>query len=387
MDRNMSPKSVRVPRIPIKFNSYECKKLSGFCPGCRKVVKDGDKGVVCEPCIAYWHYKCANVTQEQIETVWKEKFVCEAHRLTLECAGSANERTEISSSTTNNEEDVVLTNIKINSYSIDKLSKIKFKINNMENKPFLEEKACNRQHTITLNSVTYQILVGNFIGFGERLGVNPKRIDKTGENVQDQYEMNINNNIPVSVTYFHTTNNILVQLKSEKGLRGAKKISKTNERIVHLRSFVNNNLANLVKSIEKDSHYPAMKDDMKAMLEELLEATQQEQQGNGHLKLMMSTENQNMTPYKQLPQTPTSMKTPTPIQTLTPMKTPTSMNALENVSEGACGGRISSPSKLSPTKSPGRKKGKKCNDDCESTRCRLNERISALERERTALKN
>ena len=63
-------KSCRLSRIPAKLKNYECK-LSGHCPGCRAPVNNGDKGVVCEKCKAYWHYDCANVTQKEPDTVWK----------------------------------------------------------------------------------------------------------------------------------------------------------------------------------------------------------------------------------------------------------------------------------------------------------------------------
>ena len=70
-------------RIPLKLTSdFVCDKLSGHCPGCRDPVEHGEQGVVCEECKAYWHYRCANVTQNEIDTVWKEDFLCETHRQT-----------------------------------------------------------------------------------------------------------------------------------------------------------------------------------------------------------------------------------------------------------------------------------------------------------------
>ena len=63
-ENNAAAKSCRLIRAPSKLRNYDCtNKLSGHCPGCRTFVKDGEKGVVCERCKAYWHYTCANVTR------------------------------------------------------------------------------------------------------------------------------------------------------------------------------------------------------------------------------------------------------------------------------------------------------------------------------------
>ena len=65
-----SQRSRRMVKIPLKLSSYDVT-LSGHCPGCRAFVNE--RGVVCEHCRAYWHYKCANVTQEQIDTIEEEE--------------------------------------------------------------------------------------------------------------------------------------------------------------------------------------------------------------------------------------------------------------------------------------------------------------------------
>ena len=81
----------------------------------------------------------------------------------------------------------------------------------------ISPKKCKRQHTIQVNSATYQIIMLNLTRFGSFLGgLTIKRADKDkdGQNVQIQYYLDINGNIPVSVTCYHTTNNILIQLRS-----------------------------------------------------------------------------------------------------------------------------------------------------------------------------
>ena len=37
-------------------------------------------GIVCETCDAYWHYVCAELTQEEIDVKWKDEFYCKLHR-------------------------------------------------------------------------------------------------------------------------------------------------------------------------------------------------------------------------------------------------------------------------------------------------------------------
>ena len=58
-----SQRSRRMVKIPRKLSNYDVNNNpSGHCPGCRGFVNE--IGVVCEQCRAYWHYECANVTQE-----------------------------------------------------------------------------------------------------------------------------------------------------------------------------------------------------------------------------------------------------------------------------------------------------------------------------------
>ena len=356
---NTAAKTCRVSRAPQKLDSFVCNKLSERCPGCRASVKDGEDGVVCEKCKAYWHYGCAKVTQEEIDNQWKEEFVCEAHRVDSQKSVSfskvlGNNTSQSISGNSGDEE--VLVNIKINTYAIDKLGLIKFKLNKMDTKTEINEKACQRQHTIKVNSATYQILVENFVSFGDRLGVKPKRhdIDSKGDCTQDQYEMSLGNSIPVSVTYYHTTNNIMVQLKADKELKGAKKAAKTTERIQQLRHFVNDNLRVLINEIENDNRYATLKIQMTSTLKELLSNYQD---GDGF---------QDCIPQGR------SQETESEDLKLSPQK---SIGA--NTGSGSVAG--------SPSKTPRRKGGKRCNEDCDKVRASLNQRVSSLEKERIKL--
>ena len=321
----------------------------------RVYVDNGEKGVVCELCNAYWHYECAKVTQEEIDTIWKEQFVCEMHRQPTK--GVALSKTSDSTAHSINDNRIggnpVLVNIKINSYAINKTSLIKFKLNNMESQVNIKEKACQRQHTIKTNSVTYQILVENFISFGDRLGVKPKRhdIDKKGDSTQDQYEMSLGNCVPVSVTYYHTTNNILVQLKADKEQKGAKKATKTAERIQQLRDFVGNHLTVLINQIESDSRYESLKIQMDANLRSLLEDSQQNSPnplGDSRLITEINRGAENSSPVKVI--------------------------EANSCRDGN-----------SPSKSPRKKNGKRCNDECDRLRTALNLRVSTLTKDKMEL--
>ena len=53
--------------------------LSSICPGCATKVKKGSKGVVCESCLAYWHYPCAGVDDKMVKDLGKAGFYCSKH--------------------------------------------------------------------------------------------------------------------------------------------------------------------------------------------------------------------------------------------------------------------------------------------------------------------
>ena len=128
-EKETNAKSIRMTRAPQKLSSFFCDKLSGHCPGCRVFVDNGENGVVCERCNAYWHYECAKVTQEDIDTIWKEEFVCEMHRQPTK--GSALSKMAESKAHSINDNKIgdgnpVLVDIKINSYAMNKISLLRY---------------------------------------------------------------------------------------------------------------------------------------------------------------------------------------------------------------------------------------------------------------------
>ena len=74
-------KRKRVPSKKYANTQFVCEKNpSGCCPGCNLFVKTSDQGVVCFSCEAYWHYGCAGVTEDNIESLGNEEFYCREHR-------------------------------------------------------------------------------------------------------------------------------------------------------------------------------------------------------------------------------------------------------------------------------------------------------------------
>ena len=55
---------------------------SWICPKCNKTVTKKQNGVVCEACIAYWHFGCAGTSEEYVRNMpTNEDFFCPEHRL------------------------------------------------------------------------------------------------------------------------------------------------------------------------------------------------------------------------------------------------------------------------------------------------------------------
>ena len=121
-------RSSRETKVPSKLSDYVCK-VSGTCPRCKTYVES--EGVICKSCQAYWHYGCANVTQEILDNEWKGDFVCEQHRKSLtgiqSTAAEAGCCVDVFVAQDNEEDngEVLRRNIKINPYSLNKLSQIK----------------------------------------------------------------------------------------------------------------------------------------------------------------------------------------------------------------------------------------------------------------------
>ena len=274
MAENENKRIARKKRGPARLADCFVGKSSSYCPRCDNYVEADDLGVECVECEAYWHYQCAEVTEDEVNALGKQEFTCRMHPKANAVYPAASIRLTTAGSTSNlSKEENILLNAKINPYTLNEIKVLKEKIKNIEKTIEIEAKRCQRQYTVKVNSVTYQLMADNFVKFGEVLGLSVKRpdYDNTGNQVQIQYEMVICNNIPVSVTCFHTTNNILVQLKGTKSAR----------RVNQLNVFVTRDITNLVKRIEHDDRYLSYKTHVRSQLCELLGARKSGSSGPG----------------------------------------------------------------------------------------------------------
>ena len=270
-----SPKSTRIKRRPLKFNSPQvCNSASNparkpdpsaICPKC-KVYVNWDGGVVCGACDAYWHLNCAGVTDEILARDWKDiEYLCDQHRKTdktdnaliltrrnevvlPEMVEDDKGETNIKQQTMYKTVDMVVSTIKVHSYTLNVKSKLKNKLKSIDGELIVEENDRGRQYTLRLNSVTYQLIVDNMTSLGSLLGgVEIKRddTDNRGANVQTQFVIQIATDIYASVTCYHTTNNVLVQLMAVRTTD-----SGLETKITKLRRFIKVNFVSLVKMIE-----------------------------------------------------------------------------------------------------------------------------------------
>ena len=56
------------------------ENIASECPKCNKAVSQEEDGVICEVCKAYWHYKCAETNEDEINQLRDKGFLCAEHR-------------------------------------------------------------------------------------------------------------------------------------------------------------------------------------------------------------------------------------------------------------------------------------------------------------------
>ena len=249
--------------LPSKFKSFVVDRPSGYCPKCTLYVKDTDEGVVCPPCEAYWHYKCAEVTKEELDEEWSGiQFLCLKHRTEKKKEENMITTTPLKLSINLKEEmnfhkeNIEITNIKINKYDLNKKKKAKEKLAKMGAKFEVTANDQNRQYTLTMSTPTYQLFIENIVEIGEQIGINVRRhdTDATGEMTQSQFTVDIQTtngiDIPISLTCYHTANKLLIQLMGNK----------TQTKIKYLSYFIDSVLGNIIKQIENSDKHGIMKE-------------------------------------------------------------------------------------------------------------------------------
>ena len=260
-NRHGTPRKKSMPR---KYKEFFVKEPSGYCPKCFKYVKETDHGVVCPPCQAYWHYTCAGVTQQMLDEEWKDShFFCIKHRTVDEYQSSETSVDLVKPVTMKEEENnsipdpnIKIVNARINNYALNVQAKIKEKLSKMEKEFKITPKDSNRQYHLEMSTPTYHLFIENFVQFGEDIGLDVKLndADSMGQMVKTQFTMNISTGdgieIPLSLTCYHTTNTMLVQLMGNKSVAKLK----------HLNYFMNTTMTSIIHKLEKCKEHKTMKE-------------------------------------------------------------------------------------------------------------------------------
>ena len=289
VDQNSESRQKRVQKMPKKLEVYvigkggkrtptggdEREEASGICPKCNVYVTQQEHGIVCESCNAYWHYHCAGVTQEEVDNLENEEFLCEKHSVTKEVGVSVlPERKSSESDYIRKATEDVICQFRIHSYSLNGKKAIKKKLKNLDTRYVISMKESGKQYTINLNSVTYQIIKEKLAEFGEQLNINIKRpvFDDTGKNVENQYVVALSGGLTeVAVTCYHTTNLILLQLRGRKNEKG------WDSKLADMAMFVKGTMEPLINMIQGLPQYDVVR---KEFMEKLLAAQESLSTGN-----------------------------------------------------------------------------------------------------------
>ena len=220
------------------------KPLSS-CPGCNKFVDHSDNGVVCTSCVAYWHYECANVTEDDIAKLGDKDFYCSSH--TKDVGGSSGSQLNKKNS-------------KVEPYSLNMKSCYKKLLQNLSSEFSYEKKDAGKQYVITLNTATYLIMLSKIVEMGESAGLSIKKnYDLREKETKAQFDLVVSQKglqVPLTMTWFHTTTNVLIQAKGKRKERG------WSDKLDVLEGFVNSTLTWMVNQVEKSAGYSEIKENV-----------------------------------------------------------------------------------------------------------------------------
>ena len=224
-----------------KLSGFVRDQLTGFCPGCNKFVSEN--GVACIPCAAYWHYKCADVTEDDIALLGDKDFYCSSHNM-----GSRKEAVVPSKSK------------KVEPYSLNMKSVYKKLLKNLSAELSSEKKDQGKQYLVTLNTATYLIMLSKIVEMGESAGLSIKsNCDLDEKETKSQFDLVISQGglqVPIAMTWFHTTTNVLIQVKGRRKEKGL------NKKLDVLEAFVNTTLSGMVHKVENSAVYSKMKENI-----------------------------------------------------------------------------------------------------------------------------
>ena len=261
-------------RYPPKQEEYiAVDKPSAFCPKCRKSVKE--EGVVCNGCHAYWHYKCADVTQAILDEEWKDKdFMCKEHEnrgiAVRESSSQGPPLTPASLPTPRGTTLIIAT--KINSYTLNQSTGLKKLLSSLNQKLKVTPRDNGQQYHVKLCPPTYRILVANIEMFGKQWGITFKGsdLDNNCSTVKTKFSMELHTKSGylalTSVNFQCTTTSLHFQLnKASQSQPG------WHEKKDCLSYFVNSILSNAVTQIENTDDFLKLHDLMKTELTRAIE--------------------------------------------------------------------------------------------------------------------
>ena len=247
-------------RNPPKHHSdyVVCKKTSIFCPKCREAVEKKD-GAECQICKALWHYTCAGTSSlERHDGDGDAPFLCPQHQ----CTSMSN---EIPSST-------LVKTIQIAPFKMNYTQNIRKQLKKIDNEYKIELKDSGKQFLINLGATTYQFLLHNMITVGHTLGIDIKKddVDLEGGKLDTHFTASPslhNIDIPMALIFYHTTNNILIQLK------GRKTDGNWNQKVECIHYFVKKVLEPVIHSIECSRGFRETKEALRTWLQAKLNDT------------------------------------------------------------------------------------------------------------------
>ena len=163
--------------------------------------------------------------------------------------------------------------LRIAPFTLNGASLLKKKIKLMDNPYQIEVKDQGKQCTINMSTTTYHIIMNNIVPIGERVGlkmVKPLDVDSSGKALKSQYECQllVTEAVTASITIscYHTTNNILVQLKG-------KKISEDvwEKKLEAVHQFAHVTMKSVIMWVEQTDNYMAIKEKIREALREMQE--------------------------------------------------------------------------------------------------------------------
>ena len=269
-----TPRKTRPPKLHDEYVTGT--KSSSYCPKCRKFVSE--EGVVCTECNAYWHYSCAGVSQRELDECWvNQDFLCAKHRSNIQDRPETKvyEQPVIRTKSEKNSESncktgTVVTNIKIVPYKMNDTTNLRKMIKKIDQDFVIEAKDMGKQYTISLSTATFHLLLNNIVSVGKSVGIQIVRddVDVEGSKLSKQFNVSPSVGgivIPITIIFYHTTNNVLVQLK------GKKSETNWNKKLESIEHFVYKVMKPILFGIEGTKEFNEVKEGMRKFLNTKLE--------------------------------------------------------------------------------------------------------------------